>query len=254
LRREHHTIDFGKVARIGIVVTVLAAIGSMYMGDNQARLMDKEQPMKMAAAEALYDTANGASFSLLTIGDLDDKPIFQIRIPHLLSIIATNSWSGQVQGIHNLQAKAAAKYGSGSYVPVVWLCYWSFRIMVGMGILMLLLGGVGLWLVRKRRLEKSHRYLKFATIMVFAPFIANSFGWIFTEVGRQPWVVYGLLSTSKAVSTFSPGYVAASLIGFTAIYSFLAVIEIGLMVRYIKKGPADEAAAVASNHIPELVY
>ena len=107
--------------------------------------------------------------------------------------------------------------------------------------------------MRKRRLEKSSWYLRFATWMVLAPFIANSFGWIFTEVGRQPWVVFGLLTTSKAVSQLSPGYVAASLIGFTAIYSFLAVIEIGLMLRLAKVPPEIQTPAEAER-VPELIY
>jgi len=107
--------------------------------------------------------------------------------------------------------------------------------------------------VRKRRLEQSRKFLRFATWMVLAPFIANSFGWIFTEVGRQPWVVYGLLKTSNAVSLLAPGYVGASLIGFTAIYSFLAVIEIGLMVRLSKVPPTIETQADA-DRVPELIY
>ena len=215
--------------------------------------MTAQQPMKMAAAEALYNTQSGASFSILTIGNLKDDPIFQIRLPHLLSVLATNTWNGKVEGINQLEKQATAKYGAGSYVPVIWLCYWSFRIMVGLGILLFILGGIGLWLVRKRRLEESHRFLRFATWMMLAPFLANSFGWIFTEVGRQPWVVYGLLKTSKAVSLLSPGYVGASLVGFTAIYSFLAVIEIGLMVRLAKVPPPIETQ-VEADRVPELVY
>ncbi len=136
---------------------------------------------------------------------------------------------------------------------MIWLCYWSFRIMVGLGILLFFLGGIALWLVRKRRLEHSPRFLRFATWMVLAPFVANTFGWIFTEVGRQPWVVYGLLTTSKAVTLIAPGYVAASLIGFTAIYTFLAVIEIGLMIRLAKVPPVIETQAEAER-VPELIY
>jgi cytochrome d ubiquinol oxidase subunit I len=138
-------------------------------------------------------------------------------------------------------------------VPVIWLCYWSFRIMVGLGILLFFLGAIALWLIRKRRLENSPRFLRFATWMIAAPFIANTFGWIFTEVGRQPWVVYGLLSTSKAVTLISPGYVATSLIGFTAIYTLLAIIEIGLMFRIAKVPPAIETPAEAER-VPELIY
>jgi cytochrome d ubiquinol oxidase subunit I len=253
LRKGHDLAGFGKAARIAIVVTVLASIATMFLGDNQAKEMEAQQPMKMAAAEALYNTSSGASFSLLTIGDLSDNAVFQIRVPHILSVLATNTWDGKVQGINQLQKAANKKFGAGSYVPVIWLCYWSFRIMVGLGVLLFILGGVALWLVRKRRLEKSPRFLRFATWMVFAPFLANSFGWIFTEVGRQPWVVYGLLKTSKAVTLIAPGYVAASLIGFTAIYSLLAVIEIGLMIRLAKVPPAIETPSEAER-VPELIY
>jgi len=256
LRRGNSVSDFGKVARIAIVVTVLAGMGTIFLGDSQAKQMEQQQPMKMAAAEALYDTQNGASFSLLTVGDLSGNPIFQIRLPHLLSVLATNSWNGQVKGINQLQSEATAKYGKGSYVPILWVEYWTFRVMVGLGFLLLALGAYGLYLMRKGRLEKSKKFLRFASWMLLAPFLANATGWIFTEVGRQPWIVYGLLKTSNAVTVIAPGYVAASLIGFTAIYSFLAVLEIGLMIRVATKGPS--ALPATSTESPEraleLVY
>jgi len=253
LRKGHDLAGFGKAARVAIVVTVLASIATMFLGDSQAKQMEVQQPMKMAAAEALYNTTNGASFSLLTIGDLSGNAVFQVRVPHILSVLATNTWDGKVQGINQLQKQATQKYGAGSYVPVIWVCYWTFRLMVGLGILLFLLGGVALWLVRKHRLEKSPRFLRFASWMVLAPFLANSFGWIFTEVGRQPWVVYGLLKTSKAVTLISPGYVATSLIGFTAIYTLLAVIEIGLMLKLAKIPPVIETSEEAER-VPELIY
>lgn len=244
---------FGKAARIAVVVTFITSIGTIFMGDTQARQMTQQQPMKMAAAEALYDTTNGASFSLLTIGDLTGSPLFQIRVPHLLSVMATNSWNGKVEGINDIQSEMAKTYGAGSYKPVLWITYWSFRVMVGLGFLLLALGGVGLWLMRKGRLEIAPKYLRFATWMLAAPFLANTFGWIFTEVGRQPWAVYGLLKTSDGVSHISPGYVAASLIGFTAIYSLLAFFEFGLMFKLAKKAPAVVDAETADRPL-ELVY
>ena len=252
VRTSSDVAAFSRSLRIGIVVTLISAVGTMFLGDSQAKQMEVQQPMKMAAAEALYDTSSGASFSLLTIGDLSGSPVFQVRVPHILSVLATNTWNGKVEGIHQIQAAATKKYGAGSYVPVIWVLYWSFRIMVGLGILLFLLGGAGLWLMRRRRLEKSARYLRFATWMILAPFIANSVGWIFTEVGRQPWVVYGLLKTSKAVTLIAPGYVATSLIGFTAIYSLLAVIEITLMIRLARvPTPALEPA---DEPVSELIY
>ena len=253
VRRHHLEHGFMKALRIGIVITAFAALFTMYMGDSQAKQMEVQQPMKMAAAEALYNTQNGASFSLLTIGNLADTPIFQIRLPHLLSVLATNTWNGKVEGINQLQQQDVAKFGPGSYEPVIWLTYWSFRIMVGMGMLIFLLGAIGMWLMHKRRLEKSRLFLRFGTWMLVAPFIANSFGWIFTEAGRQPWVVYGLLTTKQAVSNLSPGYVATSLVGVTGIYSLLAVVEIGLMIRMAKEPPSLDAPTEI-DRAPALVY
>ncbi|HET9089258.1 MAG TPA: cytochrome ubiquinol oxidase subunit I, partial [Acidimicrobiales bacterium] len=135
---------------------------------------------------------------------------------------------------------------------VIWILYWSFRVMVGLGFLLLALGAIGLWLMKKRRLETSNVYLRFATWMALAPFIANSVGWIFTEVGRQPWVVYGLLKTSNAVTLIAPGYVAASFIGFTAIYTLLAIVEIGLLIRLARVPTPLTEGALAPE--PELIY
>ena len=253
LRKGHDVEAFSKAARIAIVVTVLTSVGTMFLGDSQAKMEEVQQPMKMAAAEALYNTESGASFSIFTLGNLQGSPILQVRVPHVLSVLATNTWNGQVLGINQLQKQDVQKYGAGSYVPVIWVLYWSFRLMVGLGMLIFLLAGIGLWLVRKRRLESSPRYLRFATWMVLAPFLANSLGWIFTEVGRQPWVVWGLLTTAKAVSPISPGYIATSLIGFTAIYTLLAVVEIGLMVRLAKVPPVTETSDDAER-VPELIY
>jgi len=253
LRKGHDLAGFAKAARIAIVATLITAVGTMFLGDSQAKQMTQQQPMKMAAAEALYNSANGASFSLLTIGDLSGNPVFQVRVPHVLSILATNTWNGNVKGINQLQKEATAKYGAGSYVPVIWVLYWTFRIMVGLGILLFILGGAGLWLMKRKRLEQSKRFLRFASWMLLAPFIANSVGWIFTEIGRQPWVVYGLLKTSDAVTIISPGYVAASLVGFTSVYTLLAIVEIGLMIR-LAKVPTPVLDGGESEPLPELIY
>jgi cytochrome d ubiquinol oxidase subunit I len=219
------------------VVGVVAVVATMFFGDNQARLMEKQQPMKMAAAEAEYNTTNGASFSLLTVGNLSGDPVFQIRVPHALSVLSDNSWDGPVQGINQIQASETAKYGKGSYVPVLWVTYWTFRIMVGCGILMFLGLAWGMVLLYRRKLDTSKWFLRLAVPALLLPFIANATGWIFTEMGRQPWVVYGLLKTAKGVSPIGTGYVVATLVGFTAIYSILAIIDFGLMARYAKLDP-----------------
>jgi cytochrome d ubiquinol oxidase subunit I len=226
-------------AELALVLGSIALLATMFFGDNQAKILEKQQPMKMAAAEALYNTQSGASFSLLTIGNLSGDPVFQIRLPHMLSVLADNSWDGSVQGINQIQAADVAEYGPGNYEPMLWVTYWSFRIMVGCGILMFCLTAFGLWLVRRRRLERSIWFLRLSVLAIILPFLANSAGWIFTEMGRQPWVVYGLLKTSQAVSHVGTGYVVTTLVGFTAIYGLLAVIDFGLMAKFARMG-ADE--------------
>jgi cytochrome d ubiquinol oxidase subunit I len=242
------------------VVCLLATITT---GDLQARLMDEQQPMKMAAAEALYNTADGASFSLLTIGNLSGQPVFQVRVPHLLSLIADLSYNGEVQGINQVQHAEAAKYGPGSYVPVIWVTYWSFRIMVGLGFLMLAVTAWVWWLCRKRsrwRLEDRRWTLWLVVAMIIAPFAANTCGWLFTEMGRQPWIVYGLMKTSQAISpTVGAGEVIATLAGFSVLYSVLGVIDVVLMSRSARSSLAGLEDGTGSDgsdeeEVPGLVY
>lgn len=242
LRRSHkagrdgHPV-FATSAKLALVVGTIAVVATMFFGDSQARLMETQQPMKMAAAEAQFSTQRGASFSLLTLGNLSGSPIFQIRVPHALSVLATNSWNGEVQGTDQIQADEQARYGPGSYKPVFWVTYWTFRIMVGCGMLMFVGLAWGLWLMYRRKMERSRWFLTLAVPALALPFIANSTGWIFTEMGRQPWVVYGILKTADGVSKVGTGYVVTSLLGFTAIYTVLAIIDIGLMARYARTDP-----------------
>jgi cytochrome d ubiquinol oxidase subunit I len=219
--------------------------------------MDVQQPMKMAAAEALYNTQNGASFSLLTIGNLSGQPVFQIRVPHLLSLIADLSWNGQVVGINQMQASEVAKYGAGNYAPVLWLTYWSFRAMVGAGILMIVVSAWGVWLWWRKRLTATRWFLRAAVAGAVLPIIANASGWIFTEAGRQPWIVYGLMQTARGVSTVGGGDVALTTAAFVAVYTVLAVLAV-VLVLHAARHPFDEIgeppedADLAS--APGLVY
>jgi len=229
---------FGRVAKLAAVFSFVMAILVIGTGDVQARLMDEQQPMKMAAAEALYNTTSGAPFSILTIGDLSGQPIFQVRVPHLLSLIADLDWNGKVSGINQLQAADVHKYGPGDYVPVIWVTYWSFRLMVGLGFLML---GVSAWayvLARYKWLElRRWRWFMWLTVAsTAAPFLANSFGWIFTEMGRQPWVVYDLLKTSQASSpTVGAASVAITLGLFVVLYTVLGAVNGVVMLRMARR-------------------
>lgn len=214
--------------------------------------------MKMAAAEGLYETRSGAPFSILTIGSLDGtsaRPI--LEVPGLLSFLGTGSFSGEIQGINDLQAADKAEFGnnpqtaSASYVPVIWMTYWNFRLMMGAGFLTMLFAAMALWKTRGQGVVTSGMWKHIAIWTPLLPVLANSFGWIFTEVGRQPWLVNGLMTTETGVSTsVSATSVWISMIIYTLLYGALAVVELRLLLRYIQPGavpveapkdPADRA-------------
>ena len=165
-------------------------------------------------------------------------------------------------GINDIQAAYVAKYGPGDYRPIVGIAYWSFRIMTGLGFLALLIAAIGLWLARvPGRIEGSRRYLRVAVWAIALPLVANLAGWVFTELGRQPWVVQGLLLTKNAVSpTVGPWSVGLTLAGFTALYGVLAFVEGLLMIRAAQAGPEPEGtypAAPADGSpvkVPALTY
>ncbi|MGD0455396.1 MAG: cytochrome ubiquinol oxidase subunit I [Solirubrobacteraceae bacterium] len=227
-------------------LALVAAILTGAFGHTQGMLMEEQQPMKMAAAEALYKTTKGASLSIFAVGPFEHFPKrlnTDIRIPHLLSILGTASWNGEIKGVNQLNAEDQRKYGPGDYVPILGVTYWTFRLMAGVGVLLLLIPLLGLLLMRRRKLEGSRRFLQLAVIGAFLPPLANLTGWIFTEMGRQPWIVYGLLKTSDARSPLvSSGDVILSLVGYTVLYGVLLVIGARLFLREIAHGPESEPA------------
>jgi cytochrome d ubiquinol oxidase subunit I len=244
-----HALAFRHALKAGAIATVAGFAATLVTGDIQGKLFTQHyQPMKMAAAEALYHTSAPAPFSLLTIGSLNgSRAVFEITLPRLLSFLGTGNWSRSVQGIDNLQAQYAAQYGPGSYVPDVPVTYWSFRLMIGAGMLAALIAIVALWVTRRGRVPargKTGRWRKTlafgAVILPLLPLAGNSMGWIMTEMGRQPWIVYGQMKTSAGVSANSAGEVLASLVVFTLLYGALAVIEAGLMLKSIRGGLTSE--------------
>ncbi|MGH3246194.1 MAG: cytochrome ubiquinol oxidase subunit I [Trebonia sp.] len=256
LLRGQETSAFVRAARLAAAFSLAAVVATMVTGDLQSRVMDGQQPMKMAASEALYNSAEGASFSLLTVGDLSGNPVFQVRVPHLLSLIADMSWDGKVTGINQAQTAEAREYGPGNYAPVIWVTYWSFRLMVGFGLVILLVTGWALVLARRRRLASSRLFGWVALAATAAPFLANSCGWIFTEMGRQPWVVYGLMKTDQAISpTVGVTSVAVTFGGFVALYTVLGVVDAVLMARFARFPLAEEHdEETGAGNEPALVY
>ncbi|GGN92682.1 cytochrome ubiquinol oxidase subunit I [Actinoplanes lobatus] len=241
LRRGNQDEVFRPSLRLGAWVVLIAGLGVLITGDIQARVMTEQQPMKMAAAEALYETTESASFSLFTIGSLDgSEELWSVRVPSLLSFMATGDPAGEVEGINDLQAAYEEKYGAGDYVPYVPVTYWSFRLMIGFGALAMLIAAAALWFTRGDRTPRS-RWLWIAAVSTVAmPLLANSFGWIFTEMGRQPWTVFGIFKTAQSGSpAVSTGEAATGLIALTVLYGILAVIEVGLFLKYAALGAPD---------------
>ncbi|GAA2376373.1 cytochrome ubiquinol oxidase subunit I [Catellatospora methionotrophica] len=222
--------------------TTLVAMGAMLLtGDIQGKIMTEVQPMKMAAAEALYSSEQPAPFSVFTVGTLDgSRPVWSVEIPGLLSFLGTGSFDGRVEGINDLQAEYEQQYGAGDYSPNIPLTYWTFRFMIGLGAAAALLALWALWSIRRGRTPTSRWLVRALPLLPLLPLAANSTGWIFTEMGRQPWVVFGELKTAAANSpNVGPAELITSLAVFTLVYGVLAFIEVRLLLKYARAGLPD---------------
>jgi cytochrome d ubiquinol oxidase subunit I len=258
LIRKQNPDAFRRSFQVAAVIGTIAIILVVLNGHSQAQHMVETQPMKMASAEALWQTQDPASFSILTIGDLSQrKDVFSIRIPRLLSLLAYNQLNGRVEGIYDLQADFEKSYGPGNYIPPVAIIYWSFRIMVGAGFVMAALALYALFMVMGEMVEGGPRSLRLFLWAMVLPYLANSFGWLLTELGRVPWVVYGLMKIENAASpTVSSGMVLISLVGFTVVYGLLMVADIYLLSKYARAGISSDNDALLGDTpeaMPSLV-
>ncbi len=252
--------------KFGAWVLLVASVGIIVTGDIQGKIMTEVQPMKMAAAEALWVSEGGdgscADFSILTIGSLDgSREVWSApKVPCLLSFLATGTWDGKVEGINDLRDEFTAgriqdpdnplqvnarprldALGVNDWVPNIPVTYWTFRLMMGLGFLGMGIAALTLFMLRKGRLPKqSWWWTGLMLAAPLSPLFANSFGWIFTEMGRQPFLVNGVLTTASGVS---PGVSAfemgTTMVLFTLIYGALAVVEVRLLLKYIKLGLPD---------------
>ncbi|GCE05111.1 cytochrome ubiquinol oxidase subunit I [Dictyobacter aurantiacus] len=231
---------FQRSMRIGLIVALIGGIAVSITGHLSGQHVVQQQPMKMAAAEALWDSESPASFSLFTIGDPKDmKDVVAIKVPYVLSFLSYNNFTGEVKGIKELQAQYVKEYGPGNYVPPVVVTYWSFRLMLGVGAMMALLSSAGLFLMWKKRLEQMKWFLAMLVAAIALPYVGNTAGWVLAEIGRQPWLVNGLLKTADGVSpSVNPGVILFSLISFILVYGVLAVIDGLLMLRVARQGVA----------------
>lgn len=241
--KGRHIDLFDRTFRLGMVVALVSSILVAVVGHAQAQHLIRAQPMKMAASEALWHTSGPhAPWTLVAnINPTTQKNTDVVAVPDLLSILAYNRTTGRVTGIDELQALSTQKYGPGNYVPPVIPTFWSFRIMVLAGVLMILLTLWGSWLIVKERHRTSRSYLKLMLWAIALPYIGSITGWIMTEVGRQPWIVFGLQSTANGVSpTVSSAEIWITLLGFGLIYAVLAVAALYLVQKYVALGPDAE--------------
>lgn len=235
--------------KLGLITMLISFVLVGISGDLTSRVMTQQQPMKMAAAEALYNTTDSAPFSLLTIGSLDgSRSVFQIDLPSVLSFLSTGDFKGVVEGVNDLQKKYEQKYGPGDYKPNIPLAYWSFRLMIGFGFLGAFFALIALWQMRKGGTPHGRWFGPAMISLPFLPLLAISFGWIFTETARQPWAVFGLIKTADGVSqVVSAGAVLFTMVAFTVLYGVLAVIEVGLILKTIQMGPRPEVETLVEN-------
>jgi cytochrome bd ubiquinol oxidase subunit I len=242
-----HDVDlFLKAAKLALIVAVPATLLQLVVGNRFGEAVTSAQSMKIAASEAQWNTCKPCGFSLIQFGGFtkqDEKPSFSITIPRLLSYIATGSFSGEVQGLNQLQAQEQSKFGPANYMPNVRVIYWSMRVMAFAGVLMFLVAAVGAWLYWKRKLERARWFHWTAIAAIAFPYIAATAGWILTEMGRQPWIVQDLLLTSKANSpNVGTAWLGISLGVFIALYLVLGIVDFVLMRRYARPDPPEAPA------------
>lgn len=281
-RRPGHETAFFRTSTVWALRGMLAtAVVTILVGHFFGQYMTEKQPMKMAAAEALYETEKGAGLSLMTIGPLEkkpDRPSFELKIPYLASLIATDDPNGTIRGIDDLQAESKERYRQyeidrgrnpekAEYYPIIGVTYWSFRIMMGLGFWMAAFAVAGLLVVRRSKagiegLAPRPWFRRLALGTLAAGFLAHSAGWIFTELGRQPWAVTGLLKTEDAVSRFGTENLVISLTVFVLLYVAIGAIEFRLFARLAQHGPeetpsptdGDGGDPLAPHSVPVLTY
>ncbi|WP_426573764.1 cytochrome ubiquinol oxidase subunit I [Aquihabitans sp. McL0605] len=252
-----------KAVRTSIYLTFAMGIAVAVSGDYQAKLMFEQQPMKMAAAEALCDTEQPAGLSVFAVGNVGAEcDVRTVVVPRLLSFMATGTFDGKVEGVKDINARYREKFGPGDYRPNLVITYWGFRSMIGFGAIASFGAVVAWWKTRKgKQLPTDKKWLRVGSIAVIAtPFIANATGWIFTEMGRQPWVVapnpkgipeLRLMTANASSPSVSSGMVITTLVGFALLYGVLLVVEILLLRRYISAGPEGVMPYVAPPPDPD---
>lgn len=232
LLRKNEPLFFKRSFRTAAVFGLASCLLVVLTGDFHAVEIAEVQPAKFAAMESVWETKRGAPMSLILIPDEQNERnrVEWLNIPKMLSLLAFHDPDAEIQGLKSFPKELR---------PPVWPTFLGFRLMVALGMMMTLVSLMGVYYSGKDDFEDRTFFLKVALFSLPMPYIAGQLGWIVSEVGRQPWIVYGVLKTADAVSkSISTAQVIASLLGFTILYGGLAVIDIFLLVKFSKKGPA----------------
>jgi cytochrome d ubiquinol oxidase subunit I len=240
LLRHQHTTFFTKSFRLALGFALIFSVAEVVQGHIHGAEVAKIQPTKLAAMESLWDTqANAPQILFLIPDEKNERNLVEIgRIPGALSMLAYHSPKAVVKGLND--------FPKADRPPVV-LTFLSFRLMVGLGFLFVLLTVVG-WF-KRRKLESSPGYLKVMLYAIPLPYLALEAGWMVTEVGRQPWIVYGLMRTSDAVSPIAASQVGITLAAFILVYSLLGAVAFYLMAKFARQGPEPASDAANSGEV-----
>ncbi|MGM0412203.1 MAG: cytochrome ubiquinol oxidase subunit I [Pseudomonadota bacterium] len=230
-----------KALSMALWMLLFAAPAQLLMGDYHGLNTFEHQPTKVAAMEGHWETKQGAPLLLFAIPDSENETNhFEVGIPHLASLILTHEWNGTVHGV--TEAPRAER-------PPVGITFWAFRIMVGLGTLMILFALWGLWTRMRGNLDRDRTFLRGLSWFIPAPFIAVVAGWFTTETGRAPWLVYGEMTQAQAVTpSLTGGMALATLIGYIAVYAVVFTAGVYYVTRIIRSGPDAEEHVEEPHH------
>lgn len=230
LLRKQNVEFFQRSFRLGLVIALIGVLGVAFTGHFNGQNTARVQPSKFAAMEAIWETGRSVPAYLIVIPNekSESNSVEAVGIPGLTSFLAFNNFNAEVKGLKDIPPAER---------PPVAATFWSFRIMVLLGIYFLAMAAFGWYLQLKNRLLDSTRFLKLLLYSIPLPYIAINLGWTVTEVGRQPWTVYGLMTTAKSVSPVPAGNVLFSLGAVIVLYSALVVLDFYLIAKNAKKGP-----------------
>lgn len=228
-------IKFGKIfLKIGVVSgLIFSALQIFPSGDGQGKNVAKYQPATLAAMEGLFDTKEGAELVLIGQPDMDKLTIDNpIKVPKMLSFLTYNHWNAEVKGLK--------EYKKENWPDNIPLLYYSYHIMVGLGTIFITIMAIGTFLLWRKKIDKSKWFLWILMLSFPFPFIANTAGWMTAELGRQPWLIYGLMRTNEGFSrNISAGTGLFTLMGFAGLYLLLGVLFLFLVVKEINSGPEE---------------